>query len=189
MLLSFSHLPPAQARADECSSLPSSTRGNEAKPDVEKQSAGRPYSVTRRGAWHVFIRRCRFSRGYLSACSSFLSRVCLLSIIHQCRRQPHAVLRLRTQYFGSHQAPLISAIRLWFRVTWWIPLRCFVTTARNFTPFVFFLTSYLCQINVSACSYCLDYYHWWLQFDFASLGRRCVSVWLKFAKFCLHRCQ
>lgn len=172
MLLSFSHLPPAQARADECSSLPSSTRGNEAKPDVEKQSAARPYSVTRRGAWHVFIRCCRFSRGYLSlpvrmlpltfAHLSFLSRVCLLSIIHQCRRQPHAVLYLRTQYFGSHQAPLISAIRLWFRVTWWIPLRCFVTTARNFTPFFFFFffTSYLCQINVSARGYCLDYYHW-----------------------------
>lgn len=75
MLLSFSHLPPAQARADECSSLPSSTRGNEAKPDVEKQSAGRPYSVTRRGAWHVFIRRCRFSRGYLSACSDASSHL------------------------------------------------------------------------------------------------------------------
>lgn len=99
MHLSCFHLPAEQPHGDKCSLLPSSARGNGAKPDFEKQSAARPYSVTRRGAWHVFIHSWKFTRGCVwppvlalpvtFTHSSFLSTSVSFSIIHQCQRKLH----------------------------------------------------------------------------------------------------
>lgn len=180
MHLSFFHLPPAQPRGDECSSLRSSTRGNEAKPDFEKQSAARPYSVTRRGTWHVFVHSRRFTRGYVGLpvpdASSHLHTfvfsvfVCHVSIIHQCQRELHgrspspsagSIIRVPSTSFNvSHPSVLLGDVMN--------STEAFATTARNAKALYFnliLLSSYLCQIYVSSAhSYCLVYCQRWFQF-------------------------
>lgn len=159
MHLSFFHLPPSQPRGDECSSLLSSTRGNEAKPDFEKQSAARPYSVTRRGTWHVFIPSCRFSGAtFLCLFGCFLSRshICLFCLRlshfnnssmpvrttrHSLSHSVDSILRFPSTTFNiSHPSVFLGDVMNSTEV--------FVTTARNFTRFIFYLivVSNLCLL-------------------------------------------
>lgn len=149
MYLSFFDLPPAQPRGDECSSLLSSTRGNEAKPDFKKQSAARPYSVTvvahdTCSSTPAIVVRAAFL--CLFSCFLSPSHICLFCL-HLSHFNNSSMPVPTTQRSPSHSADSILQVpSTTFTIShlsvflgdMMIFTEVFVTTARNFTHFIFY---------------------------------------------------